>query len=283
MKKRVETPWLAFLVILIGFVIVDVLVSTQLQWEGAVGLVRSLDAAGDTPVGNGPADGATEGASTAAGSGARRPSDSVQASGIYLLVTLALGMYVFASWVLARAWVTLRARPERLAPSHVTAIGRTLASIDPGSPSDNAEALVEKPIRDHALLRAHLSATTPSPVLAILGRLGPRDLLGHEPLEQALAGGVHARWRAATSLADDVDALGQICAVAGLASTVAGLIVAGTRLTSEEHVGLALSGALLKCFVGMFARLGCLGASHAVQQDARAEEEAVLAARGSST
>lgn len=273
-----QKTWLFFFVFLVGFLATDAVVSHRLQWDGVFRLVQRVEAPGDqapAAPGGAAADAprVADAPPPAAASVATKPR-VIQAQGIYLLVTLAVGMYVFASWALARAWVTAGSRPDALTRDELKAIGAPLAAIDPAGPADTPDALVTKPLTDHARVWGSLSATTSTPVRAILGRLGPRDLLGHGALEQALLGGVAARWRTSLGEAEAIDGLGQICAVAGLGSTVAGLIVAGTGHT--EHALLALSGALLKCMVGMFARLGCLAASHLVREGARAEEQDVL-------
>lgn len=258
-----------------AFAVADVTVSVGLGWQGAYALFTSGEAQGDRAASK---DGATVEAPSEQEAAANRAAKKASRGkgGILVLVGLAVGMYLFASHAMAESVLALGERPSSLSGDALNALSQALRTVSGGAPATDPSSLAQRPIDDHRRLASSLGTTTPSAAGAILSRLGPRDLLGMESLEQALSAGVQSRWRRAIGAADHVDNIGQMAAVAGLSTTAAALIVAGTDLSSAEHAGLALSGALLKCFVGLFARFWCLATQTSVYRSARCEEEEIL-------
>ena len=261
-RDRAYEKWLLFIVFLAAFLLLDWGASTKLNWQAAWALWKGTE-------GTAPAGAATASEATALVHG-------MGSTNISVLIGMALSMYALAAYTTMRSVLAVRATPEPLGQDVVQVIQKVLREVlraeGPTKEADPTRMLLD----DHRRLRERVAKLENAKAQQVLGRISPRELLGVDQLEQALSASVVARWRDALTGADAVDALGQFVATAGIASTVAGLIVAGLDLGETTKTGLALSAALLKCFIGFGARLICIAAHDHIYRAARQDEDALL-------
>lgn len=185
-------------------------------------------------------------------------------SAVWLLIILAVLLYVWFGWALGQWWQVHRAYgalSEAWRASALSAGSRVLSAVQlrPAAAADPT-GLVEAALSRHAdvLDAREKDKELRGPLEAILGRLEPRDLLGFAELATSLNKGLTYEARTLARELDALDGIGELAVVLGLAGTVVGLIAAGGNLADIVLVGMALQAALIKTAAGMTTRALCL-------------------------